>query len=141
MATSAVTSHGTFLKVGDGAAPEVFATIAEVLDISGPGTTLSTEDATNHDSGGWREPVPTLLEGGEVTFDINYFGDTSQTSMRADMEARTRRNYEMVLPTTPAETLGFSGYVTNFSYSAPVEGILHASCTIMVTGPITSTTV
>ena len=80
MATKAVTSHGTLLKVGDGASPEVFATIAEVKDISGPGTTLSTEDATNHDSGGWREPVPTLLEGGEVTFDLNYYGGTTQTS-------------------------------------------------------------
>jgi hypothetical protein len=139
MATQAVTSHGTFLKVGDGADPEVFVTIAEVKDISGPGTRLNTEDATNHDSGGWREPVPTLLEGGEVTFDINYYTGATQTSMREDMEARTRRTYQMVLPTTPAETLEFNGYVTNFEYSAPVEGILSASCTIMVTGPIVST--
>lgn len=138
MATQAVTSHGTLLKVGDGAEPEVFTTIAEVLDITGPGTTLNTEDATSHDSGGWREPVPTLLEGGEVTFDINYYHGATQTSMREDMETRTRRTYQMVLPTTPAETLEFKGYVTNFSYAAPVEGILRASCTIMVTGPITS---
>ncbi|HWV23260.1 MAG TPA: phage tail tube protein [Thermomicrobiales bacterium] len=139
MATSAVSSHGTFLKVGDGATPsENFTTIAEVLDISGPGTTLNTEDATNHDSGGWREPIPTILEGGEVTFDINYYKDSTQTSMRADMTSRTRRTYQMVLPINPAETLTFSGYVTNFEYAAPVEGILRASCTIMVTGPITS---
>lgn len=140
MATQAVSSHGTLLKVGDGADPEVFATIAEVLDISGPGTTLNTEDATNHDSGGWREPIPTILEGGEVTFDINYYQGESQTSMREDMETRTRRTYQMVLPLDPAETLEFAGYVTNFEYAAPVEGILRASCTIMVTGPITSTT-
>lgn len=140
MATQAVSSHGTLLKVGDGADPEVFATIAEVLDISGPGTTLNTEDATNHDSGGWREPIPTILEGGEVTFDINYHQGASQTSMREDMETRTRRTYQMVLPLDPVETLEFAGYVTNFEYAAPVEGILRASCTIMVTGPITSTT-
>ncbi len=140
MATQAVSSHGTLLKVGDGADPEVFATIAEVLDISGPGTTLNTEDATNHDSGGWREPIPTILEGGEVTFDINYYQGESQTSMREDMETRTRRTYQMVLPLDPVETLEFAGYVTNFEYAAPVEGILRASCTIMVTGPITSTT-
>ena len=140
MATQAVSSHGTLLKVGDGADPEVFATIAEVLDISGPGTTLNTEDATSHDSGGWREPIPTILEGGEVTFDINYHQGESQTSMREDMQTRTRRTYQMVLPLTPVETLEFSGYVTNFEYAAPVEGILRASVTIMVTGPITSTT-
>ena len=138
MATSAQSSHGTFLKVGDGADPEVFTTIAEVLDISGPGTTLNTEDATNHDSGGWREPIPTILEGGEVSFDINYYAGETQTSMRDDQVSRTKRTYEMVLPLTPPETLTFSGYVTSFEYSAPVEGVLRASCTIMVTGPITS---
>lgn len=137
MATSARSSHGTLLKVGDGGSPEAFTTIAEVLDISGPGTTLNTEDATNHDSGGWREPIPTILEGGEVTFELNYYKSASQTSMRTDMTNRTKRNFQMVLPLTVPETLSFAGYVTNFEYSAPVEGILRASCTIMVTGPIT----
>jgi hypothetical protein len=134
MATSAVSSHGTFLKVGDGAGPEVFTTIGEVLDISGPGTSLNTEDATNHDSGGWREPVPTILEGGEVSFEINYYADASQTSLRDDQLNRTKRNFQMVMP---VETLDFAGYVTGFEYSAPVEGILRASVTIMVTGEIT----
>lgn len=141
MATSARSSHGTYLKIGDGLTspgPEGFTTIAEVLDISGPGTTLNTEDGTNHDSGGWREPIPTLLEGGEVTFDINYYKDATQTSLRTDMTARTRRNFKMVLPLAVAETLSFSGYVTSFEYAAPVEGVLRASVTIMVTGPITS---
>lgn len=138
MATQAVSSHGTFLKVGDGTEPtEVFATIAEVLDISGPGQTLNTEDATNHDSGGWREPIPTLLEGGEVTFDINYINDTTQSGFLQDQTSRTRRNFQIVYPLTPAVTKEFSGYVTNFSFSAPVEGILRASCTVMITGAVT----
>lgn len=139
MATQAVSSHGTFLKVGDGTTPtEVFTTIAEVLDISGPGQTLNTEDATNHDSGGWREPIPTILECGEVTFDINFYNDTTQSGFLTDMTSRARRNFQMVLPLETPLTLEFKGYVTNFEYSAPVEGILRASCTVMITGPITT---
>lgn len=139
MATSARSSHGTLLKVGDGAGgSEAFTTIGEVLDISGPGTTLNTEDATNHDSGGWREPIPTILEGGEVSFELNYYKAATQTSLRTDMEARTKRNFKMVLPLSSPETLSFAGYITNFEYSAPVEGILRASVTVMITGAIVS---
>lgn len=138
MATSAKSSHGTLFKVGDGGGTEAFTTVAEVLDISGPSTTLNTEDATNHDSGGWREPIPTILEGGEVTFELNYYKSASQTSMRTDQTNRTKRNFQVVLPLTVPETLSFAGYVTGFEYSAPVEGILRASVTIMITGPIVS---
>jgi hypothetical protein len=138
MATSARSSHGTLLKVGDGAGSEAFTTIAEVLDISGPGTTLNTEDATNHDSQGWREPVPTILEGGEVTFEINYYQAATQTTLRTLQSNRTRRNFQMVIPLSSPETLTFAAYVTGFEYAAPVEGIFRASVTLMVTGAITS---
>lgn len=133
MATSGVSSHGTQLQVKDSG---TFKTIGEVLDISGPGTTLNTEDATSHDSAGWREPLPTIREGGEVTFDVNYYGETEQKFLRTSQGSRTRLEFQMVLPTI-SETLGFSGYVTGFEYSAPVEGILRASITIAVTGAIT----
>lgn len=141
MATSAVSSHGTLLKVGDGTpTTEVFATIGEVKDISGPSTTVNMEAVTSHDSNGWVEQIPTLKEAGEVSFDINYHGGTTQTSLRTDMENRTLRNFQMVLPTDPEETLAFSGYVTSWEYGAPVDGILTASLSIKLTGPVTSTT-
>jgi len=37
--TEGVIGLGTLLKIGDGASPEVFAAIAEVKDITGPGLT------------------------------------------------------------------------------------------------------
>ncbi len=140
MATSAKSSHGTLLQVGDGATPtEVFATIGEVKDISGPETTLNTEDATSHDSAGWEEFIPTLLASGDVTFDVNYYKATTQTSLRTAQTTRKKLNFKLVFPLTPSETLAFSGYVTNFTYSAPVTGILTASVTVKVTGAVTST--
>ena len=137
MATSAVSSHGTLLQVKKGGS---FATIAEVLDFTGPGTTLNTEDATNHDSNGNREIIPTLKEPGEVTFDINYSKDSTQTDLRTALTNSTLLELKIVFPLTSptTEALTFSGYVTNFEYAAPVEGILRASVTITVSGAVTS---
>jgi predicted secreted protein len=137
MPTSAKASHGTLLKRGDGGSPENFATIAEVLDISGPALALGTEEATSHDSNFWREYVPTLLEGGEVSFDINYFEHTTQVNLRTDMLNRTRRNFQVVFPTSPAKTFSFAAYVTGFELSAPVEGKLTASVSLQISGPVT----
>lgn len=139
MATSAISSHGTLLKVGDGADPEIFTTIAEVKDISGPAMTLNMEDATSHDSGGWREEIATLLEAGDISFDINYTSGATQSVLETAQYARERLNFEMVFPFTVPVTKAFSGYVTSFDYSAPVEGILTASVTIRVSGAITTT--
>lgn len=137
MATSAVSSHGTFLKVGDGSDPEVFTTIAEVKDISGPAMNLNMEDATSHDSGGWRTEIATLLEAGDISFDINYTADETHETLQAAQYSRSRLNFQLVFPLNPAVTKEFSGYVTSFDHSAPVEGILTASVTIRVSGAIT----
>jgi predicted secreted protein len=125
------------MKRGDGGGSEVFTTIAEVKDITGPGVALGTEDVSSHDSGAWREYIPTLKEGGEVTFDINYFSHTTQDNMWTDFDNRTKRNFQLVLPTSPAETWSFSAYVTSFEPSAPVEGALTAALTLQITGAIT----
>ena len=76
--TQAVSSNGTLLKMGDGGSPEAFTTIAEVLDITGPQLEAGTEEVTNQDSAGWREYIVTLLSGGEVSFDVNWFNDVTQ---------------------------------------------------------------
>lgn len=141
MPTIAVSSTGTLLKIGDGASPtEVFTTIAEVKDISGPSVALGTEEVTSHDSGGWREFVPTLLEGGEVTFDLNFNAGNTQGfsgGLYDDMIDKTRRNFKIVLPTTTSKTGSFAAYVTGFELAAPVEGVLTASVTLMISGSIT----
>lgn len=137
MATSAVGSHGTLLKRGDGGSPENFVTIAEVLDISGPALALGTEDATSHDSNFWREFIPTIREGGDVTFDIQYYSHTTHDSLIADFNNRTLRNFQVVFPITPTETWAFAAYVTGFSMSAPVEGKLTASVTLQISGAVT----
>lgn len=141
MATSAISSHGTLLKIGDGGGSETFATIAEVKDISGPSYSVATENTTNHDSAGWGEVTPTIKSGGEVTCDINYYSAATQDSLETDMLALTKRNFQLVfpLPSSGTDTREFAAYVTGFEPSAPVEGVLTASVTLTITGPVTKT--
>ena len=137
--TDALSSFGTFLKIGDGGTPEAFTTISEVRDISGPSLSLDTEEVTNHDSpGGWEEFVTTILRSGEVTFDINYHPTESThdagTGLIADMVAKTLRNFQLVFTDVASTTWSFAAYVTGFEPTEPVAGALSAACTLKITG-------
>lgn len=135
----AVGSHGTLLKMGDGATPtEAFTTIGEVKDITGPPQTTDTEEVTNHDSQGWKEYIATLQDGGDITFQINYTGAVTQRALRTAQANKSVDNYQIVLPLDTPETLEFSAMVTSFSYGAPVSGALTADVTLKVTGAVTS---
>lgn len=136
--TSATSAFGTLLKIGDGGSPESFATIAEVKDISGPSMELATEDVTSHSStNGWREFIATLLDAGEVSFDINFVPTATTHSYSAgllkDYANKTKRNFQIVF-SGGSPTWTFSAFVTGFEPSMPVEGANTASITLKITG-------
>ena len=135
--TDAVSGFGTLLQLGDGADPEVFTTIAEVKDITGPGLEADTIEVTNHSSpGAWREYIAGLLDAGEVTFDVNYLpGDATHdatTGLQANLLARSVDSYRLTWPT--ADTVTFPAFVTGFETGAPVDDALSASVTLKVAG-------
>lgn len=139
MATSAISSHGTLLKIHDGTS--TYTTIAEVLDITGPSYDIRTEETTSHDSAGWAEFTPTIIDGGEIGFEVNYYSAATQDQVETDMLAKTKRLWQLVfpLPASGTDTRAFSGYVTANEISAPVEGVLRHSLTIKITGAVTKT--
>lgn len=144
MPSSAKSSFGTLLKIGDGGGSEVFTTIAEVKDIGGPELGANTADVTNHSStGGWEEKVATILKGGQVTFDLNFLPtnatQSASTGLIADMVARTKRNFKIVFPDGSTTTWTFAAFVTKFSPSSPVDGAMTASVTLDITGQPTLT--
>lgn len=138
--SNAISGFGTLLKIGDGATPiENFTTIAEVGNISGPALRLETQDVTNHSSpDGWREYVATLLDAGEVTFDLNFIPtDATQgyaTGLLKDMTNRVKRNFQLVFPNVGNTTWSFSAYVTGYNTSEPIDDALSASVTLRITG-------
>ena len=137
--TSAISAFGTLLKKGDAGSPEAFTTIAEVLDIDGPSMELDTEEVTSHSStDGWAEYVGTILDAGEISFEINYVTTNAthnpSTGLVKDMTGRTRRNFLLVFPDTGNTTWAFTALVTKINPKAPVRGKLSADVTLKISG-------
>ena len=139
-ATAAISSFGTLLKIGDGASPETFATIAEVKDVSGPALNSRTTEVTSHGSPhAVVEKIITLLEIGSITFDVNWVpSGVTHLQLIADWYARTKRNFQILFPDAGTFTILFPAAIS-FEPSAPVEGALGASVTLEVLGDITYT--
>ena len=139
MASSATTAFGTLLKLGDGGGSEAFATIAEVKNIKGPKLKMDTIEVTSHSStSAFREYIAGLLDGGEVTFDMNWLPANATQSYSAgvlkDMYNRTKRNFQLVFPSASPTTWTFAAFVTGFEPDAAVDGALTASLTLKLTG-------
>lgn len=128
----AVSAHGTALKISDG---EAFVTVAEVLDIDGPGVTTTT--VTYRGDGDVSLVLPDAGDPAEMTFELNYTAAATQTSLLEAATTRARASFQVEFPTVPAQTLAFDGYVTGFQFSAPVEGVLRASVTITLASIVT----
>lgn len=111
--------------------------IAGVTNISGPSLALDTEDVTTHDStSAFEEVVATILRSGEVTLDIVYdpAGGThdATTGLVYRMENQIKTFFDLIFLSTYNWT--FSGYVTGFEPSTPVDGALTASVTVKIDG-------
>jgi|SRR5690606_6709915 len=128
----AVSAHGTALKISDG---EAFVTVAEVLDIDGPGVT--SEAVTYRGDGDVSLVLPDAGDPVEMTFELNYTAAATQTFLLDAANTRALASFQVEFPTVPAQALAFDGYVTGFQFSAPVEGILRASVTITLASVLT----
>lgn len=136
--SNALAAFGTLLKLGTtNTTAATFTTIAEVGDIDGPSDEVETIDVTNHSSSGARkEFVAGLIDGGEVSFQINWIPDDpthdQTTGLEAVKNAREMRRYQIVFP--DLTTLTFSALVTQFARKAPVADKLSADITLKISG-------
>ena len=115
-------------------------TIAQVMNISGPGLSLDTEDVTTHDStGGWEEVVGTILRSGEVSLDLVYDPAAATHKYASggllyDLVQKTAQTYSLVFSDTGSTTWSFSALVTGYEVSAPHDGALTATVKLKITG-------
>lgn len=135
---------GTKLEIGNGdGPPETYTQLAEVRDISGPAVAVDTVETTSHSSpNAWKEFVATLLDGGDVTFEINY--DPAEATQKnaangliANMVAKTLKDWKLILTDAANSAITFSGYIVEFSPSMAVKSNLTAKLKIRVTGAVT----
>lgn len=132
----AFSSNGTVLKIGNGATPEVFSAIAEVKDIKGPSASVGTEDVT-HQGSAAAEYVATVLDNGEVSFDVNLDPtEASHSALYDAMEGKELTNFQLILTDDGATQYNFAAYVTKFERDMKVKGVLGASVTLKISGAI-----
>lgn len=134
MAASVVKSgFGTQFKRGTTA-------VAEITNIKGPGLSRDPIDVTHHTSpSGWREFIGGLVDGGEVTMDLNFLpGNSTQSALITDMGSSTAVAYSVVFIDAPT-TYSFNGLVQTFEPEAPIDSQLKASVKVKVSGVVTIT--
>lgn len=129
-------ANGTLLKVGDGASPEMFTTIPEMMKIAGPSIKFDLLDVTSHDSTGYfKEYIPGLADGDKVAGTMNWRpSNTVHKNLRIDSYARTLRNFHCVFPDSTDNTVTFQAYIEEISPTADIGKVLVANLSLKVTG-------
>lgn len=138
-ASAAILGYGTLLKMGDGGGTEVFTSIAEVRDISGPSFARDAIDVSQQTSPGlWAEFIPGRKDAGEVTFTIAFLPTNAQhgyaTGLLRDYDQGNKRNFQLVFPNVGNTTWSFSAYVTGMTINEPTNEALTADVTLKITG-------
>lgn len=141
-------AQNTLLKIATAGSPSVYNVIANVGDLNGPTMNGEVVDVTSHSTGSpWRQRIVTLLNPGEISIPLFFipsspgtntpntpFGHNASTGLLSIFTSRALESYSVTFPDAAATTWYFSGYITNFSQTAPVAGVLTAQVTFTMTG-------
>jgi hypothetical protein len=129
-------SQGATLAISVGTSPTSFTTIANVIDVSGPGGSASVIDITNLASVA-REKRMGLPDEGQVTFNVQLDPDNAtHQAVRDARKNRTECQFRLTLTDSTPTTLTFNGFVLNFSVSLAVDDVVKAAITIEVNGAV-----
>ena len=135
--TLAVLGSGATLQLGDGASPQSYTTIAEVMRCGPIGSSNPEVDVTNLDSTA-KEYIAGLSDGNTVDFDVNWLvGSTQQTSLRTSQQAGSTVNLQMVYPTSPNTKAQFDLVLLDFEMGeTTADGQLTARISGRITGAV-----
>ena len=144
MTTLASIGHSNLFQIFDTAAsPEVWTTVAEVGNITPPSYARDAQDATHTESTeGWREVIPGLKDGGEISVELNFVPDTNSMDLilaqfDSDELTQARVLFADGVQTGPLPTCSrftCSGVVTGFKPEAPLDDKMKATLTFKVSG-------
>lgn len=137
MSSQALEAQGMELRIGNGASPEVFTAISEISTFSGPGGAATVIDVTDLSSLA-KEKRMGLADEGQLSFTINYIpNDTQHALLRTQRANRQETNFKLIFTDdSPSTTWSFAAFVTGFSVTAAVDGVVQANVTLEITGAI-----
>lgn len=130
---------GTVLRIS---IASVFTDVPYCQSITGPDETFDTIDVTTHSStGGYREFITGLADGGELTVTLNWHPD--EATHAALQDALTNReltpfqlSWSALDNYATLNLMDFDGYVTGLSRSSPTDAQITRDLTIKITGPV-----
>lgn len=135
--SAAIHSQGVVLQRGNGAGPEVFSDVAEIVDFDGPSGESSEIDVTHLNSTA-REYLLGLRDEGEISFTANLVPqDVQQKGLRADRDNKVLRNFKIILTDVADTTLSFAAFVKSFGISGSTDDKVVANFTLRVSGAVT----
>jgi hypothetical protein len=112
-----------------------FTNIGELREITAPALTRNTIELTNHNNAD-DEYIVGIRRHGDMTFNVNFVPRNSTidhlTGLQQKWFTGSRNIYKLTYPDGTAWM--FSGFITNFGVSAPVDDRLSADVTIRPTG-------
>ncbi len=140
-----IAAFGTLIKVGDGASPQTFYTVAGVTDIDGPGSSVDEAETTSHSTGSpHRTFIPTLIDDGEISFPCNFdpahatHSITSTYGLEYLFQNRQVRAFQIHANKSDGtkQIRQFNAFVKDLGESYPVDGIQVRDVTLrIVTAP------
>lgn len=131
---TSIESQGVRFAYSDGGSPSSFSYIGNIQSFSGPGGSATVIDVSNLDST-FREKRMGLPDEGQFTLEVNLDPDnSSHLALKNARASRTRLEFRLTLTDTTATTIGFFGYVLNFTLNGGVDNVVKASITIEIDG-------
>jgi len=127
----------TVFSRGDGASPEVFTAVGDVVNIGGPSITKDEIEVTALDSTA-KEFIGALDDPGELTMDLNWNPqDAEHVNLRSDAEASIVRNYRIVWGDVSATQVTMSAEVMEFTINTEPNDAVKASVRLKISGSLT----
>lgn len=126
----------------ESATPGTYTTIAEVVSISPPKISVGSVETT-HLSSSRKTFRPTIMDGGEVSFEIHYDPDETTHSALTTLATATAanqaaKNWRITFTDATPATYTFSAFVTGFEVGqVGVEENITATITMKVSGAVT----
>lgn len=134
-ATQARIGHGTTIGYAEIGTPEgPYTTLGEVTNVTPPPISRDLIDATHMESEeGWREYIPGLKDGGEMSLDLNFVpGSATDDFMVAEQAVETVRPWEITFPN--GAIWRFTAFCSGYEPAVPVDDKMTATATFKVSG-------
>lgn len=137
--SNAFNAQGTVLQRGNGATPEVFAAVAEMVEWTGPSPSRGDVEVT-HLTSAAVEVLPGLVDNGTLQLSANMINsDATQKAMRNDMSNNLLRNWKLILSDGVPTIAAFAGFVSAYETSGAKGDKVGISFTIRISGAVTWT--